>query len=372
MLAKWRMRRAALRMAGAILMMVAVSFAEDDDTRVAVPGGVYDKPFLKEGGRKTTIGGYFDHELFWNDKKKTFDQHRYLPFIYSTVADRIFIMAEIEFEHGGLVKGRGETDGEIKIEYATLDINFGLGLNYRGGVILSPLSRFNLRHDSPLNDMTNRPLVVRHIMPSTLSEAGMGFFGSFFPSATSLLGYEIYVVNGFNQNIITGSGTRIRSGRGSQKTDNNEEKSLVGRVNYSPRLGVDLGASFHRGAYDDDGDESLTIIGLDASFTQGPLDVMGEYGHASIDGVEDDSQFGYYGQIGYHFLRAAVPMFPESVFTGTFRYDHIDLDSSTDETRFTFGLNFRPVEDTVLKLDYEKYDTDGDSDGVIFSVASYF
>ncbi len=362
----WQLNRAVFAVVGLLLAAGSTGFAEEGE-RVAVPGGVYDKPFLKEEGRRTMLGGYFDHELFWNDKKKTFDQHRFLPFIYSTVSDHIFVMAEIEFEHGGLVKGRGDTDGEIKIEYATMDLNISQALNFRGGVILSPLGKFNIRHDSPLNDLTNRPLVVRHIIPTTLSESGMGFFGTFFPSATSLIGYEIYAVNGFNGNAAQS----IRSGRGSQKTDNNEEKSLVGRINYSPTIGLDLGASFHTGAYDDAGDENLTIFALDADYLRGPLDLRGEFATATVDGVPDDNRFGYYGQIGYHFLPGAFPQFPNSTFTATFRYDFVDLDSS-DETRLTFGLNYRPIEDTVFKLDFEKYDQDDDSDGLIFSVATYF
>ena len=57
------------------------------------------------------------------------------------------------------------------------DFRLSEALNFRGGVILSPLGSFNLLHDSPLNDLTARPVVSRQIIPSTLSEAGMGFFG---------------------------------------------------------------------------------------------------------------------------------------------------------------------------------------------------
>ena len=330
-------------------------------------GGIYDKPYIERGGRGTRIGGYIDHELFWNDNKKTFDQHRFIPFIYSEVSERIHVSAEIEFEHGGLVKGKGDSDGEIKLEFATVDITFGDKLTYRAGVILSPLGRFNLNHDSPLNDLTNRPLVARQIVPTTLSEAGMGFYGTFYPTQDVLLGYEIYLVNGFNQ----GTAATLRSGRGSQKTDNNEEKSLVGRLNSSPFLGLDLGFSFHRGAYDDSGAENLTILALDGVYNRGPIEVKGEFARASIDAVATDKRSGYYAQAAYHLLPGITKTFPNSIFTCTLRYDHIDLDAS-EETRYTFGVNFRPEEETAIKLDYEIYDKDDDSKGLILSVASYF
>ena len=354
---------------GCMAMLTAVAMASTavsaaDDSRPSVLGGVYDKPHLDDTQeRGTVVGGYIDHELFWNDERKTFDQHRFIPFIHGTVSDRIHVAAEIEFEHGGNVGG----DGEVKLEFATMDITFSEAVNYRGGVILSPLGRFNLIHDSPLNDLSNRPLVNREIIPTTLSEAGMGLYGVVYPNDSALLGYEIYVVNGFNE----AAATSIRSGRGSQKDDNNDEKSIVGRVNYSPVLGLDLGVSGHLGAYDDAGRERLTIVAIDASWNRGPWDARGEFAKATIGGVPADSRSGYYGQLGYHFLPGAIDIFPNSVFTVSARYDFIDLDTR-DETRYTFGLNFRPEEDTVMKLDYEVWDNDDDKTGVVLSVASYF
>ncbi|MBT7551894.1 MAG: hypothetical protein HN611_24795, partial [Gemmatimonadetes bacterium] len=160
-------------------------------------------------------------------------------------------------------------------------------------------------------------------------------------------------------------------GRGSHKADNNEEKSLVGRLNYSPFLGLDLGGSFHRGAYDDKGEHNLAIYAADISYNRGPFDFKGEFAGASIDGAVEDARSGYYAQTAYHFLPGVLSQFPNSVCTASFRYDSIDLGSS-EETRLTFGLNFRPEEETVMKLDYEIYDRDEDSNGLIFSVASYF
>ena len=352
------MKRVAVLLA-VLCAAASTTFAAD---RPAVQGGVYDKPYLRQTTGGTTVGGYIDHELFWNDKKKTFDQHRFIPFLFSEVSDRIHVTAEIEFEHGGNVGG----DGEIKLEFATLDIAFHEAASLRGGVILSPLGRFNLIHDSPLNDLTNRPLMAREIVPTTLSESGMGLFGTFYPSEAAVMGYELYVVNGFDEAAATG----LRSGRGSQKRDNNEEKSIVGRLNYSPSLGLDLGGSFHVGAYDDSGEDNLSIFAVDASWNRGPLDMRGEYATASIDGADEDSRLGYYAQVAYHFLPGSLS-FPNSTFTVAARYDHIDLGAS-DETRTTVGLNFRPEEGTAIKLDYEIYDRDDDSNGLILSLASYF
>ena len=358
------MKTAALTVLGLALCCWGLSTAHSQE-RPTVPGGTYDKPHIAKDGRGTVVGGYIDNELFWNEKKKTFDQHRFIPFIYGEVSERIHVMAEMEFEHGGLVKGKGESDGEVKLEFAPVDISFSEAFNYRGGVILSPLGRFNLIHDSPLNDLTNRPLVNREIIPTTLSEAGMGFFGTIYPSDDALVGYELYLVNGFN----AATAGRIRSGRGSHKADNNEGKSVVGRVNYSPYLGMDLGVSAHTGPYDDAGDETLTIVAIDGSYNRGRFDFNAEFASATVGGADDERRSGYHGQVGYHFAQGLLAQFPNSICTASFRYDFIDLD---EETRYTFGLNFRPEEETVLKLDYEIYEQDDESSGLILSVASYF
>ncbi len=133
---------------------------------------IYAKPFIK--APKAVLGGYMDFEVTdCNGAAKDcsegleFDQVRFIPFIYSQVTDRIQVAAEIEFEHGGTDNNQG--DGEVKVEFATFDYLIEDWVNFRAGIILSPLGRFNLLHDSPLNDLTHRPLFSRFIIPTTLS-----------------------------------------------------------------------------------------------------------------------------------------------------------------------------------------------------------
>ena len=74
-------------------------------------------------------------------------------------------------------------------------------------------------------------------------------------------------------------------------------------------------------------------------------------------------------------------MMPRSRFAAVGRYEVVDLDADIAGDaiqRFSLGLNFRPVEDTVFKLDYRtdlhwsRVDVRERSVGVNFSVASYF
>lgn len=374
---------------GSLLAHVALAQPRTSD----LTGGLYDKPYNRELGSNIAVGGYIDMEFEWNDDGagSTFDQHRLIPFITGRVSDRVTVSTEIEFEHGGFVSGGEATEGEVKIEYAVLDFRLAEPLNFRGGVLLSPLGSFNLLHDSPLNDLTERPLVDRALIPTTLSEAGMGFFGTLYPGVESVLSYEVYAVNGFDEGIITGDPgeeqLRIRGGRGSQEADNNTAKSFVGRVGFSPRLGVNLGVSAHTGKWDADNQHRLTIAALDARWRLGALEMQGEYALSSVelpDSLSDhvaDTQRGAYAQANYHLLHDAL--LDGSVVTAVLRGDWLDYDADRDgddQEALTLGVNFRPTEETAFKLDHAWIwstapggDTSSHPDRrLFFSFASYF
>ncbi|HEX6536699.1 MAG TPA: hypothetical protein VF041_19080 [Gemmatimonadaceae bacterium] len=351
-----------------------------DTTRRTIPSarGIYGKPFVKRFGGGTAIGGYVDFE-YTNDldgHASSFDQHRLIPFLFAEITDRLHFGTEIEFEHGGNVEvedGKAGGGGEINVEFATLDYRISEAFNVRGGIVLSPLGRFNLVHDSPVNELTDRPLLSTYVEPTTLSESGFGFFGTTYPSERTLLSYELYVVNGFTPGIfeVEDDGTallRVREGRGLRGEDDNFAKSVVGRVAFSPFLGLELGASAHTGKFAArdgtfSGDERLTIWGVDATWQRGPVELLGEYGQLHTDvpatlaaAGAAGRQNGYYVQGSYHFGHGVIPPRATSVFTGTARWDHVDLDrdaSGDALDRLTVGVNWRPVPDAVLKTDFQ-------------------
>jgi len=365
-----------------LFLLPVLAQAEEDQTSGR---GIYDKPYLKGSGGGVAVGGYMDMELEYNPQTgySTFDQHRFVPFITGYVSDRVTVSAEIEYEHGG----NPDKGGEVKIEYGVMDYRFSEKFNFRGGVLLAPLGRFNVLHDSPINDLTARPVVTRQLIPSTLSESGMGFHGLFLTGEESELDYDIYFVNGFNEGIINEDGQlRIRGGRGSQKADNNSDKAVVARAGFSPRLGTDLGVSFHSGAYDNAGEQRLTIAAFDLKTTFGALEIQGEVANANADIDRDmyataaEKQLGAYAQANYHLLHDRF--LDGSVVTLVVRGDWMDYDTDVDgdsETGLTLGANFRPTEETAFKLDWNRttktdvFGEKGDGqDRIFFSFATYF
>ncbi len=352
-------------------------------------------------GSGLTIGGYIDIE-YWDHEGSsvgTFDQHRFVPFFYADISDNMKMAVELEFEHGH----------EIGIEFATLDYWFSDAVNFRTGIILAPLGQFNLVHDAPYQDLTQRPHVDSTVIPAVLRDVGMGFFGS-FDADPWLFSYEIYVMNGFEAGadgdpdaVSTSNGLKkARISEGDYK-DSNDNKSVVARVTASPFLGMEFGLSYWTGAYDKAGDLNLDIMAFDFTISGGGLynalfggdggmlrdifysiEIVGEYASADLDTDAThsiDELSGYYAELRYHFMFDAVKsVIPgstdESTFTAILRWDATDLDGAKREA-LTIGLNYRPREDSVFKLEYvmngEKGSlSDEDNDEFIFSVASYF
>ena len=374
---------------------------------------IYARPFVSSP--KAIVGGYYDFE-YWNKANdgspSNFDQHRLVPFIYGDVSDRLKFAAEIEIEHGG---DDSSGNADIKVEFATADYLIAEPLNLRAGIILLPLGKFNLLHDAPLRDLTERPLVAQRIIPSTLHQPGVGTYGTFYPTRLSQLNYEIYVTSGFT-NAFSGGATSsnitntngLRSARSNSTAfDNNDGKAVVGRVAFSPLLGIEIGGSGFHGSYDPMSDRMLTITALDWTLQRGPFELIGEAAWSWIednnltlagtpinDARHAEEMWGYYIQLNYHFMpefltRLAPTHFrPDvSTFTGVIRWEELNLGADLpnseigrlgERQRLTVGLNFRPTEDSVVKLDvqYSPKERRGNSRihdyGFIGSVATYF
>jgi len=395
---------------------------------------VYAKPFLS--APKATIGGYADFKYgsltgptLDNLSRNSFNQERLVPFLYADITDRVKFATEIEFERGGTNSpgANGTNAGAAQIEFAQLDYLVNETINIRGGMVLMPVGKFNLLHDSPLNDLPDRPMVSRLVIPSTWFETGAGIYGTLYPSSLSKLDYEVYVVNGMGCNARGATITDVngvRGCRGSVSRDLNDNKAVVGRVAYSPFLGVEIAGSSFYGQYNNKNaagvnnqDDYIGIYALDWTLQRGPWEVIGEAAWSRIEGNQGTTvttqgpsgMFGYYIQGNYHFMpeflkKLAPTHFTEaSTFTATVRWETVDTDTS-DNSRFangqisnqrelerlTLGLNFRPIEDTVFKFSYmfntqentslntfvnnpsNNQTTRIDGNGFLFMAATYF
>jgi hypothetical protein len=395
----------------------ALSFGSSGSGRL-----VYAKPFV--AAPKAIVGGYMD--IQYRSQRKAsieagdgrpgitnnFDQQRFVPFIYADITEHVKVATEIEIEHG--VRESSENEIEVSLEFAFIDYLVNEPFNLRAGILLMPIGKFNLLHDSPLNDLTDRPLVSQFIIPSTMSETGAGFYGTLYPGRTSKMDYELYVTTGpcgygSNGTPLVNEADGTRNGRqrtcaGHDGADINNGKSVVGRLAYSPMLGVEVAGSSYYGNANNNGSTytPLSITAIDWTIQRGPFEVIGEaawayargnsravqgntipgppgpgpfspgqlltgIGGNSGQGTPPQRMSGFYIQGNYHFMpeflsRFSPKRFGEgSTFTAVVRYDKVNtnLDNSNGTggwgnlEQISFGLNYRPVEDTAIKISYQ-------------------
>lgn len=387
---------AALTIAAAWLAVLVPEHAPaqvpPDTTRPFIDGGVYDKPYLTTLLGRAAIGGYAEAHAVWQQvdgitEEAGFLAKRFNLFTAARISDFVRIGAELEFEEGA---------EEILLEFAAIDLTLHPAITLRGGMILSPLGRFNLSHDSPRNEFTDRPLVSTELLGVALSEPGFGLLGALPIGPGGRVTYEVYAVNGFDDDLITEAedGTRLPLGKRNFE-DNNDAPAVVGRLAWSPSLDIELGVSAHHGAYNRsnldgariDETRTLTIWVADADLQAGPLRLSGEAATAGLDvpptleGIFASSQRGLYAETLFDFGHGWLRTMPRSFFSAKARLDIADFDADRggDMVRqITVGINFRPTRDTVVKAGYirgvsrDRFNNPADHAGLRFSLATYF
>lgn len=358
----------------------------------SVRGGIYDKPYLTRLGGRIAIGGYADVQGRLEREAGVTEELSIVPerfnlFTFTPVSDRVRFAMELELEEAG---------EEVKLEAAFVDIEIHPAATFRGGIVLTPLGRFNLAHDSPANDHVDRPIVSTELLGVTLAEPGLGFSGAIDVLASSRITYELYAVNGFQDGVLSGSpeGTRVSAGKG-RFEDNNAHPSFAGRVGLSPIPRVELGLSAHRGPYNAwmadglrvDRRRDLTIFVTDLDLRWRELLVIGEWTRVWIDvpgaqaGLLASRQEGSWLEGRWRFLRGRITTLPESSFGVAVRAERVDFDAhrrGDDVERLTLGATFRPTEETALKLDYrretrrDRFALETPAAAVLFGIATYF
>ena len=385
--------------------------------------GRYEGPFGKgglliknpSGFGNVSVGGYADieYENFENSNS-TFDQTRFILNIGAQPHERLLFYSEYEIEHGG---PHASDVGEAKVEQAWASYLINDWINARGGIVLVPFGKFNFLHDSDIQDLTERPLVSRRLGAATWMEAGFGLFGEtqvgealkFGPLQDSYLNYEGYIINGLDEDI---SDTGLRSAKGAIEADENNNKALVGRLGLGVNRNLEFGVSAYQGKFGRagsatrNGNDDLLGIGADVNFKRGPFEVVGDFAYwdfengALVDHDNDNATAavsaskdmrGFYLEPRYHFWPKFLNNtflgrgFADPKFTLVGRYDWVDIaddgdagSGSNKEKRYTLGINYRPIESWVFKLEYQLNSSSnevlerGDKDGIMASMAIGF
>ncbi len=311
-----------------------------------------------------SIGGYGEGRFknYMHDKGSKTDQAemlRAIVYVGYKFSDSIILNSEIEFEHAN----------EAYVEMVSLDFLLDASFNLRAGLLLAPMGLTNELHEPTLFHGNDRPLVERQVIPTTWREMGAGVFGKL----TEKIDYKLYVMNGFDGADFTSKG--LRGGRQKGSKANADDWALVGRLDYEPILGLNLGGSFYLGdsgqrrvldAATNEVDVFTQIYEVHTQYKYKGLELKGLLTQVKIDDTESilaqtgndvpDEIIGYYGEIAYDVLPLIV--------TGTnqylapfFRYEDLNYTGNDEEvTLMVFGLSYKPIPNVVLKADYSNYE----------------
>ncbi len=300
--------------------------------------------------------------------------------------DRILLNSEVEYEHAG---------NEVSVEFAYLDFLWRPQLNLRAGLLLMPVGFLNELHEPTVFLGADRPEVETRILPTTWSEAGFGLFGNAGPFT-----YRTYVVNGLDARGFTDDG--LRGGRQGGKEADAEDFAWVGRLDYTGAPGFLLGGSAYAGksgqGIETPAGRKLSVgtrifeghlewrwrgLELRALGAQADLDDVAAL-NAALDLEGDESVGerlrGYYLQLGYDVFagrggggnRGGAALIPFARWESLNTQDAVPAgfaaNPDTDIDILTLGLAYKPIEQIVLKVDYQNVDNRARTGADRFSV----
>jgi len=332
--------------------------------------------------------GEFNYKNAVSDRgtsaRDEFDMLRLVLYTGYKFNDWILFNSELEFEHASTGK-----NGEVSVEFASIDMFFDEKINARAGLLLVPMGFLNEIHEPSFYHGNVRPQVEQQIIPSTWRAGGAGFFGELAPG----LEYRTYVVTGLNARGFNASG--IRGGRQSGSIEKAEDFAWVGRIDYSPLEMLTIGGSAYVGNSGQDQSfgnntdgftkpDVLTQIyevhaqlrthGFESRILSAWLDIDdatalsldSAINPAVTDPTKKDqpvagNQFGWYGEIAYDFLPLVLGD-TEQYLAPWFRYSRIEnqedvpsgftADENRDRDIYEVGLSYKPIPQVIFKLDY--------------------
>lgn len=350
--------------------------------------------------RGLSIGGYAETNFNKVVKNGTsssndnFDFVRLVAYLGYKFTDKLVFNSEIEFEHATTDSTVSAGDGEVAVEFATLDYLFDPRVNARGGLMLVPVGFINEVHEPPFYLGNVRPPVETQIIPTTWSANGVGLFGELAPG----LLYKAYGITSFNA-----KGYRTLNLRDARQSGNRElasDWSFVGRTDYAFLPEWSGGGSLYVGTQGQNEEYGNPEVGFRQAgvLTQlyeihtqvqtrgwwfralGVTTLVDDAGILSIDQTINPSWetnpngqpigkvlLGAYAEVAYDVMPWLLP---ETVqyLAPWFRYSWLDTnnkvaagflrDRAARRNYYELGIQYKPIPQVVLKADYHIQDAE--------------
>jgi len=333
---------------------------------------------------KLSIGGYgkMDYTNYQDQEgKDKLDIYRFIVYLGYQFTDKIKLVSELEWEHGG----REETGGYGIVEQAYIDFTLNESASVKVGHVLVPVGWVNLYHEPTAFNAVSRPEVEKYIIPSTWHENGVIVHGG---------------ISGFNYQVgilasLEAEGAKnIRSMRQNGQKSKAEDFAFVGRLDYNGIAGFNIGGSFYTGNVGQSvsglDDVIVTVSEAHASYNYQGFEVRALYAINEVENAQDivtksindeapigvaSEGSGYYINLAYTFDKF-TPFLQYEAYNDkevSFNDEGIRNDKDEDIISTTIGINYNPTPNIVLKADYVLRDNRGiDDDRFEFGIGYSF
>lgn len=315
----------------------------------------------EEAWDRVAIHGY--GELHYNrlsgeggaEDKNELDFHRFVLFVGYEFTESLRFNSELELEH--VVAGDGEDKpGYLVLEQAFLDYDLNTRNTARAGIFLMPVGFLNEMHEPATFYGVERNRVENQILPTTWSEGGLGWIRNSEGGWT----LSAYVHTGLNTS--TNESYSVRTGRQRVAEAEASDPAATAAIRWQGRnllLGgaVNYQSDVTQGSDPDAG--SAWLGEAHASWTGGPFTLKALYAEWSLDGsgpeaLGADRQTGWYVEPSYRPIEV-VGFF---VRYGQWNNQAGDAGGESGKTEWDAGVNYWPIEQVVVKADYQWQDSE--------------
>jgi len=321
----------------------------------------YSKNPLSIGGYgEVYYSQYNDSVGAGNTKDAYGDTYRFIPYIGYKFSDDIILNSEIEFEHGD----------QVAIEQLYVDFILDPLATVRVGHQLVPMGYVNLYHEPTLFNTVIRPDVERQLIPSTWHELGLSVYGK-----TDTFEYQIGAFSALDMNNATlttplSDKDWIRKARVGNESDRGmDNMAVVARLDYNGINGLQVGVSGYTGKAGNakvagkSQEGQMNMFDVHAVYQNEGFKARALYTESHLSNADSyrtdmpESARGGYLNLEYNVLpffassSQRIPLF--------FQYENYNLATAMADGKsfgntesYTYGLNYFPHDQVVLKAEY--------------------
>lgn len=301
-----------------------------------------------------------------SDESDTFVAGKFNPGFHFQYKDLVIFEGELEFEIE-------DNETKVALEYSSIDLLLHDNLTIVVGKYISPIGQFQERlHPDWINRAASVPVGFGHDGVQPISDVGVQFRGGVPLGNNMKATYAIAVGNG--PRLGHGGGVELE-GFGA---DDNDNKSVGGRIGFFPMPYLEVGGSYLSAKVDGlmgtgplgPTRAGFDLWGFDAAYTKGPWDVRLEYLRSTRDELFSAGEEGgevelldkqtlkaWYAQAAYRLSQLS-----DNLYLGRLepvvRYGRLRAEGNHEleemaQNNFYMGLNYWLVPSFVFRGGYE-------------------